>query len=194
MNPSAVLRVTEKGAEEIARHTVGLGLRQRGIMLLLSKPRTLQDLLHKSVLPTEESYTILHELMRDGFITQDDGTAPAPSAAPPAAAPVHTGMAAHTANGVAPAMPAAGARTAHARDEWHIHDEAIISEARFLLVDFCMDCFGTQAQTLIDRFRSCKTQTELSAQTKDLATLISQRHPAKLAALRDIIRTINESA
>ena len=87
MNPSAVLRVTEKGAEEIARHTVGLGLRQRGIMLLLSKPRTLQDLLHKSVLPTEESYTILHELMRDGFITQDDGTAPAPSATPPAVPP-----------------------------------------------------------------------------------------------------------
>ena len=57
-----------------------------------------------------------------------------------------------------------------------------------------MDCFGTQAQTLIDRFRTCKTQTELSAQTKDLATLISQRQPAKLAALRDIIRTINESA
>ena len=113
MNPSAVLRVTEKDAEEIARHTVELGLRQRGIMLLLSKPRTLQDLLHKSVLPTEESYTILHELMRDGFITQDDGTAPVPSAAPP----VHTGMAAHTANGVAPAMPAAGARTAHAHDE-----------------------------------------------------------------------------
>ncbi len=189
MNPSAVLRVTEKGAEEIARHTVGLGLRQRGIMLLLSKPRTLEDLLHKSVLPAEESFAILRELMRDGFIIQDDGATPAPPLAPPA----HADAAAYTANGVAPAMPAAGARTAHARDEWHIHDEAIISEARFLLVDFCMDCFGTQAQTLIDRFRTCKTQNELSAQTKDLATLISQRQPAKLAALRDIVRTINET-
>lgn len=178
MNPVAMLHVTEKGADEIAQRNFGLSIRQRGMMLmLLGKPQTLESVLRKSLLPAEESLAIIRQLMEEGFIVQDAATAatiPATRAVPAGARPLSKAMA--------------------FGDEWRIDDEAILSEAKFLLANFCMDCFGTQAQKLIGRFRACKTADELSEQTRSLSVLVNQQQPGKLSALRDIVRTINENA
>ena len=187
MNPSAILFATEKGAEEIAHRTCKLGIKYRSILLLLGKPQTLEYVQRKAPLPAEEVLTVVNQLLQGGFVIQAGAAASTSDTVASAAIsqPVATNIAPSTAS-----TPKAG----FARDEWHIDDEIILSEAKFLLVDFCVDCFGTHSQKPIDRVRACKTAPELSAQIRELVVLVKERQPEKLPLLRKVVREINETA
>ena len=187
MNPSAILFATEKGAEEIAHRTCKLGIKYRSILLLLGKPQTLEYVQRKALLPAEEVLTVVNQLLEGGFVIQ--AGAAASTSAPVASVVISQPVATNIAPSTAPA-PKAG----FPRDEWHIDDEIILSEAKFLLVDFCVDCFGTHSQKPIDRVRACKTAPELSAQIRELVVLVKERQPEKLPLLRKVVREINETA
>ena len=191
MDQSAILRMTDKGTDEVAHRTFKLGIKLRSVLLLLSKPQSVQYAFQKSVFPKEEVQEAIDALVQQGFVVLED--APPASAAPsaPAAAPAAP---------PAPAAPvplaaqAAAAQPAAMRDDWHLDPEIILSEAKFLMIDFCVDCFGMQAEKLTEDIRACKAVGALGNLLKELIIMVGKQKPDQLNALRDTVRKINETA
>lgn len=172
MNASANLYITGKGEDEIAHRTYKLGIQYRSILLLLGKPQTLESLLRKSAFPIGETTDLIKQLLQEGFIAHEAQSAMTNTGHPS----VHT--------------------SASGDSEWDIDGniDIFLPEARFLLADFCMDCFGVHAQSLIDGIRACKTVPALSSQIKELAGQLSQKRPEQLPRLRKIVREIIDAA
>lgn len=191
MDQSAILRMTDKGTDEVAHRTFKLGIKLRSVLLLLSKPQSVQYAFQKSVFPKEEVQEAIDALVQQGFVVLED--APPASAAPsaPAAAPAAPPAPAAP---VPPAAQAAAAQPAGMRDDWHLDPEIILSEAKFLMIDFCVDCFGMQAEKLTEDIRACKAVGTLGNLLKELITMVSKQKPDQLNALRETVRKINETA
>ena len=80
------------------------------------------------------------------------------------------------------------------RGRFELKDEIVLSEAKYLLIDFCVDSFGTHAQTLADGIRVCKTPESLTKSLETLAKAAEKQCPDRLPALFKIIQEINETA
>ena len=192
MNASANLYITGKGEDEIAHRTYKLGIQYRSILLLLGKPQTLESLLRKSAFPIGETTDLIKQLLQEGFIAHE---AQSPNSSRSSSA--RPGFIAHEAQS---AMTNTGHPSVHTSasgdSEWDIDGniDIFLPEARFLLADFCMDCFGVHAQSLIDGIRACKTVPALSSQIKELAGQLSQKRPEQLPRLRKIVREIIDAA
>ena len=104
-----------------------------------------------------------------GFAQMAASQATAPAAAAPKAPPVAVG-------------------------EFDLDEEIILSEAKFLLIDFCVDCFGMQSEKLTEDIRGCKTVGALRSLVKELLAMVSQHKPDQMNAFRDTIRKVNETA
>jgi len=91
----------------------------------------------------------------------------------------------------AEAMPQRGERQ---RGRFELNDDIVLSEAKYLLIDFCVDSFGTHAETLADGIRVCKTPESLAKSLKTIAEAAEKQCPDRLPALFKIIREINETA
>jgi hypothetical protein len=86
-------------------------------------------------------------------------------------------------------MPGASAAT-----HLHLDDEVILSEAKFLLTDFCVDSFGTQSQVFVDGIRGCKSVKDLRFHTNDIYTATGKFCPDRLPTLLAVIEEINATA
>jgi hypothetical protein len=75
-----------------------------------------------------------------------------------------------------------------------LDDEIILSEAKFLLNDFSVDSFGTQAQPFVDEIRACKSVRDLRLCLSAIFTAAEKQCPNRLPVLLDLIREINETA
>lgn len=200
MEHTATLHLTNKGTDEVANRTFKLGIKLRSILLLLHKPQTVEFALHKSVFPEEEVIGVIDTLVQEGFVEVEAGK---PAAAPVAAekpavpaAPVHavSGFAQMAASqSAAPAAPVAP-KPAPAIGEFELDEEIILSEAKFLLIDFSVDCFGMQSEKLTEDIRACKTVSALRALVKELLAMVHKLKPAQLDAFRDTVKKINETA
>jgi len=92
---------------------------------------------------------------------------------------------------------AAGGATANsitAGPAIHIEDDVILSEAKFLLTNFCVDSFGTDSQGFVDTIRSCKSVNDVRYQLNTIHAAAEKRCPAQLSTLHNVISEINATA
>ena len=80
------------------------------------------------------------------------------------------------------------------RDRFELDEEIVLSEAKYLLIDFCVDSFGTQAQTFSNGVRSCKTPEALGKYLRTIAEAAEKHCPERVPSLFKIIQEINETA
>lgn len=201
MDQTVVLSLTEKGSDEVLHRTCKLGIKLRSVLLLLNRPQTVQFTLQKSVFPKDEILAAIDTLLNDGFIVQKAGQpedlaikeaeAPRPAVAATAAA-APTGI---TKPATAPLPKAPGAQSAQApSSEFGLSDEIILSEAKFLLIDFCVDCFGMQSEKLTEDIRSCRSSAALNLVLKEIVAMTGKHKPDQINALKEAIRKANETA
>jgi hypothetical protein len=139
-------------------------VRQRSILLLLSKPQTLESIFKKlQIVDHEEIMEIINNLASEGFIEIGSGSLP-PATAPALAANIQ------------------------------LLDGIIISEGKFLLVDFCVDSFGTQSQQFVDELGSCKDEKNLQTCLKKIYAAAEEHCPDRLSVLMKIVAEINATA
>ncbi len=191
MGPATILRITDKGADEVKHRTCKLGLKFRSVLLLLGKAQTLQYALHQTAaFPAEEMRGVIAQLAQEGFIVLEEAppAAVSPVAAPPAAKPASSSP-----PPAAPSAPAQ-AKAPHVENAWHLDDEIILSEGKFLLIDFCVDCFGMQSQAVVDEIRACKSVAMLRTLLNDIIGLVNKNKPDQLSGLRATVQKINETA
>lgn len=84
-------------------------------------------------------------------------------------------------------------KAARQRGRFELNDDIVLSEAKYLLIDFCVDSFGTHAQTLADGIRICKTPESLAKSLQAIAGAAEKQCPDRLPALFKIIQEINET-
>lgn len=90
----------------------------------------------------------------------------------------------------------AGARAAAkvAKDRFALDEEIVLSEAKYLLIDFCVDSFGTHAQSFANGIRVCKTPEALGKYLRTIAEAAEKQCPDRLPTLFRIVEEINETA
>lgn len=172
MNLSASLYLTPKGVDEIKRRAYKLDMKKRSLMILLDKPQIVDHLAHKTVLHLDEFLKEINTLVEEGFVAIGSDTTQ-PTSVP----------------GLARSMPGASAAT-----HLHLDDEVILSEAKFLLTDFCVDSFGTQSQAFIDGIRACKSVKELRPLLNSIFAATERLCPNQLPTLLNIVTEINATA
>ena len=172
MNLSASLHITPKGEDEIKRRVYKLDMKKRSLLILLDRPQTIEYLTSKTVLPQEEFNAVIIALIQDGFIATG-GAAAGPSAA-----------GSNRSNG----------QPSPAGSKIHIEDDVILSEAKFLLTNFCVDSFGTESQVFVDTIRACKSVNDLRYHLNTIHAAAEKQHPAQIPTLLGVIREINATA
>lgn len=75
-----------------------------------------------------------------------------------------------------------------------LQDGVIVSEAKFLLVDFCVNSFGTQSQKFVDEIGKCKSEQSLRICVKNIYALTQSDCPDRLPSLVKAISEINRTA
>ena len=202
MDYSQRLQLTDKGTDEVAHRTFKLGIKLRSVLLLLQHPQTVEFAVQKSVFPKEDILAAIDTLIEDGFISPaaDDSAASAPkpdirAAASAPVAPV-SGFSrmALSMPQVSPTPEDESTVPALTASDFTLDNEIILSEAKFLLIDFCVDCFGMQSEKIADDIRVSKSIGALRAVLKELSGLVGAHHRQQLLKLREIVRQINETA
>jgi len=172
LNLSASLHLTPKGEDEIKRRVFKLDMKKRSLMILLEKPQTVEYLAHKTVLPREEFLSEINTLVHDGFVALGSDTVPSTSVP-----------------GLTRSTPGASTGT-----HLNLDDEVILSEAKFLLTDFCVDSFGTQSQVFVDGIRASKSVKDLRPQLNAVFAATEKFCPKQLPTLLNIVTEINATA
>jgi hypothetical protein len=163
---SANLSLTPKGKEEATSQVHNINERQRKVLIQLGTPQTVEQIINQRVgkYSQAEIVQLIIELINGGYVVKDGG---------PAASPV--------------VISASG-------EIVQITDDFVLSEAKFLLVDFCVDSFGTRAQTYIEQIDGCKDQTSLKLCLKNIHAVTQSECPDRLPALMKAIVEIKKTA
>ena len=165
MKLSASLSLTPKGVDEALNRVHKISVRQRSVLILLGTPQTVEHVISK-----RESLFSHDEILEtiielvDGGFASIDGE--------PAARPT---------------VSASG-------EIIQIANDVIISEAKFLLVDFCVDSFGTQSQKFVDQIGGCKNEKNLQLCLKNIFAITESQCPNRLPVLMKVIAEINKTA
>ena len=205
MDPNTSLALTEKGIDEVKRRTYTLSIRKRSVLLLLETPHRVDHLLQKTVLQPEEFGNEIEGLIHDGFVHVVGGAPPAAPATAPQAAPAAPPRPAQPQYSADPfaalAPPLPKAAPAAEAPVGNVHNEAfilledfILSEAKYLLVDFCVDSFGTRSQTFADEIGACRSAESFTSCLSKVINETRTHCPDRLAALTGVVRAINETA
>jgi len=169
LNLSARLHITPKGEDELKRRVYKLDMKKRSLLILLARPQSIEYLASKTVLPQEEFNATIITLIQDGFVATDGAAANFDSAA----------------SNHSHSQPAV------ADSAIHIEDDVVVSEAKFLLTNFCVDSFGTGSQDFVDTIRSCKSVNDVRYHLNTIHAAVETRCPAQLPMLHNVIREIN---
>ena len=165
--------VTEKGVSEISSRAYKIGVKGRSILLLLSSPHSIPQIIKKTSFSREDVISQIIFLSKNDFIKQY-----LPGAA------TNGGNSSSVAAGQGVQIP----------ERLRIHEDAIISEAKFLLSDFAMDNFYSQAQELCNEVRAGKTVLDVQRFLLKLYTMTHQSCPAKKETLLALVVEINQTA
>jgi len=80
----------------------------------------------------------------------------------------------------------------------HLDDEIILSEAKFLLVDFSADAFETQSRAFIDEIidgiYACKSVKDFRLRLSAIFAATEKLCPDRLPVLLELVKKINETA
>ena len=176
MDLSVMLQLTPKGEDELKHRTHRLSVRKRSLLLLVEHPRTLDDLFRKTVLHHEEVEGEVRSLLNDGFIAIDGkgGSSTAPSR--PASVEKPPSSTGGSAGG------------------FQLDDEIVISEAKFLLIDFCVDSFGTHSDTFCHDIHECHSVSAVAKCVGAIVAAAGKECPDRLPILVKVIAEINATA
>lgn len=184
--------LTPRGVEELSLRTYRLDARLRNILFLIQKGTpTVEAILENSVFPREEVIEKLRGLMKERFVELNAGPTPvgAPSPAAAAARPGTLEIA------IDPATVGAAAFVRTAPPLFPTLDSGIsMSQARFVLCDFCLDQFGTKAQPLIKAIENAADVAELQRALDGVTAQVREHSKDQLPALMSQVRDINETS
>lgn len=167
MDENSFLALTSKGAEELQSRIYKLDFKARNILFLIKMGSlTLEALVEKAVFPRAEVSAKLRALLDEQFVT--DGSDSPRSVEKTASLPV-------------------------SNENLRLEDAVAVSQARFALSDFCLDCFGLNAQPLIDAIGRCSSTDKLQIVLDSIAGTVRKEYPEKYSALTMCIRDINTS-
>lgn len=170
MNFSTSLQLTSKGADEVTRRVYKLSLKKRSVLILLDQAQTIEYILRKSVFPREEIVDEIRALLRDAFIAICGGDVRRTDAKPKlAATPVVDG-------------------------NFLLYPDFSLSEAKFLLIDFCVDHFGTQSHAFVEEIRACNSEKGFKISLDKTFAAVDKQLPGRLAGLSELVKKINETA
>lgn len=165
MDFSTRLRRAPKGEDEVKDRRYQLSIRRRSVLVQLEKPQTVEFLLDRTVFHEDEIMYELEALLQDGFVVLDTNAAEAAS------------------------------KTAQEPDDiYRLHADIVLSKARFLLIDFCVDSFGTQSETLASDIRACRNAEQLSQCVRSISAAAETQCPDRLPELAQLISKINATA
>jgi hypothetical protein len=168
---SASLQITPKGVDEIRHRTYKLNIRKRSVLILLATPQSVKQVLDRSVFPKTEILEEINTLVRDGFIAMSgDGAHPLVE------------------------MPKAIIAAPLVEDDWRLLDDVVLSEAKFQLVDFCVDSFGARSQAFVDELRECKNAKDIDTYLRQIVAAAEKVCPERLPLLQRLVKEINETA
>ncbi len=170
MDASITLYNTQKGTDEIQHRTYKLNIKKRSLLILLETPHTIEEVMRKTVFPHNEMADEILALIQDGFIRQGSKDE-APSLA-----------------------QEVGQGTAPTPQMLQLDDEIILSEAKFLLSDFCVDSFGTQSKGFAEDIRACQDVDHIRQCLNRIFALTSKHCPEHLPRLLEIVKEINDTA
>lgn len=165
MNFSTNLQITRKGADEIKLRTYKLNIKRRSVLILLDRPQSIEYILSKAVFPREDIIDAIQDLLGNGFVEVSE----------------------HGATDRNMAFPSAGGNLS-------LDDEIILSEAKFLLIDFCVDSFGTQSEAFSNGIGACKKVRDLNLHLVNIIAATQKNCPGRMPALIAMIQKINETA
>ena len=168
MKLSATLYLSQKGEIELKTRSYKLGMKKRSLLILLDRAQTIEAVLAKSVLQEAECLEEIQALLREDFISLDSSKAVAP-----------TGRSA----------PAISAKAG-----FYLVEDIILSEAKFLLVDFCVDHFGTHSQSFVDSIRGASTIDGIQKCLEMVAEQVEKTHPKLQPTLMALVTEINNTA
>ncbi len=166
MDLSTSLHLTAKGIEEVRSRTYKLSIRRRSVLLLLDRPQTFEYVANKTVIPRNEIAEEITALIQDGFLYSGD----------------------------IKARDAGAIAAAGKNDRLLLGEDIILSKARFLLIDFCVDSFGTQSQEFVDEIRASRDVDSIGTCVRRIFSLAEKKHPDKLARLLNLVKEINATA
>ncbi len=164
MNSSASLSLSPKGVDEALNRTYKLNIRQRSVLILLGKPQTVEYILQKQQLLNQDEVIEIINQLVSEGFVEVSGGSMPRSSAPAASGNIQ------------------------------LLEGIVISEAKFLLVDFCVDSFGTQSQAFVDELGGCKNEKNLQLCLKNIYAAIETHSPDRLPALMKIVGEINATA
>lgn len=166
MDFSTRLRLTPKGEDEVKDRRYRLSIRRRSVLVQLETAQTVEYLLDRTVFHEDEIMHELDALLHDGFVTLDTSI-----------------------------IAMANNATADEPDDiYHLDENIVLSKARFLLIDFCVDSFGTQSETFANDIRSCKNAQKLSQCVRSISRTAEIQCPDRLPELALLIQKINATA
>jgi hypothetical protein len=170
VDASITLYNTQKGKDEIQHRTYKLNIKKRSLLILLETPHSVEEVMRKTVFPHNEVADEILALIQEGFIRQ--GT-----------------------SDEAPSLGTAVSQSASGSPQMlQLDDEIILSEAKFLLSDFCVDSFGTQSKGFAEDIRACQDTEHIRQCLNKIFALTSKHCPEHLPRLLEIVKEINDTA
>lgn len=165
MNLPDSVSISPKGVDEVKNRAYKLSMRKRSVLILLETPRTMEYLFSKSVLPRPELILELGALSEDGFIVLGGQTPSANAAVVQAAG-----------NGMS------------------LESGIVVSEAKFLMIDFWVDSFGTEAEEFTQAVGACGNFVDLGICLRKLIESVEKHCPDRLPLVRKMVEEINQTA
>ena len=164
MNLSASVSLTPKGVDEALNRTYKIHIRQRSVLILLAKPQSVEYILQKQQLFKQDEVFEIINQLINEGFVEINGGGMQRSSAPIAGG------------------------------NMQLLEGIIISEAKFLLVDFCVDSFGTKSQAFVDEIGGCKNEKSLQLSLGNIYSAIETQSPDRLPLLMKIVAEINATA
>ncbi len=159
--------ITQKGIDEVKSRAYKVGMKKRSVLICLEKPHTIESLVSKSVFPPAEIIAEIQALAQDGFVTLIKEGSPLPL-------PVATGTA--------------------SSPRFQLKEEIVLPEAKFLMIDFWVDCFGMGSESFTDAIQACESVRDINACLTSIVEAVMEQCPDQIPALNKLVKEINATA
>jgi len=157
--------ITQKGMDEVKSRAYKVGMKKRSVLICLEKPQTVESIVSKSVLPAPEVIAEIQALAQDGFVALIKAGSPVPAAI------------AAVSNGAS-----------------LLSDGIVLPEAKFLMVDFWVDCFGMESESFTDAIQACESVKDINACLNRIVESVKAQCPQQMPSLQNLIKEINATA
>ena len=174
MNLTQSVSLTPKGEDELKNRVYKLNMKKRNVLILVQQPRTIQYVMDRAVFDAKELIDEIVSLVKEGFLKlSGESTAHAAAAS---SKPVEK----------AKPIPFDGNLT--------IREDIVLSEARFLMADYCVEVFRTNSTQYVEKLSACKTVDEFAQCAKEICEVTKSAYPEYAETFQTVLKEINQSA